>query len=714
MANSVEWQDTSAAVFKNTSAAVWRKHGLTHDTLTEGVEFSDLVSVRWNLLTLLSDGLKLSDTTIAAFIDTLTDGIKLSDNSGEPVMTYLEELLDGIKFSDTPSALAIFLAAVTEGIVFAEVASPKGTQVGIVTEGIKFSDASAVRATFKALAPDGIVFSDLAISAFVETLSDGVKFSDSVVGYFAELVQDGIKFSDTTTALATLLAEAIDSVVFSDAPVAAFTEVVTDGIKLSDTLEALMTYLPVAADGIKFSDQTAAAATEILTVGIEFGAYTQPRQDYMVTLIEGMVLSDTTVGIAVESLSDGLKLSDSSGEPIAKYHVLSADTIVFSDRKTIGFKNCVLQDYTTYTRVEDSLDDRGDILIEGPQVIGLRRDSGGDAVRRANFDYIYKDFGADYFGDFRCDIRVDLTQISDFGGGYNVFSASNILGPHNTQTDRVGIQIEGNWQYNIIRCFGPTSKSIQFSPPRWDAYGLNYFIRFERIGYDLTIGIYTDDSFSTLRNNYFGGTPMEGTVTIDTADRYQYFYTAGGFGTGYGLYPTVLGEVLGHTICDPITDSFVRADYRVASSDGLVFSEDEVIGRHAMQGQCSDAIVFNDTAIVRVDYGVEVNDTFVFNEYQQVAWMEQLSQGIRFGDSTIWIRPYDKDEIDVQPKGLDYTFKALAKITNFTAFKKQFATDAFDLSIPIAIQIHPQETDFKALSKPFDFKAQPKDFNTEV
>jgi hypothetical protein len=160
--------------------------------------------------------------------------------------------------------------------------------------------------------------------------------------------------------------------------------------------------------------------------------------------------------------------------------------------------------------------------------------------------------------------------------------------------------------------------------------------------------------------------------------------------------------------------TWARADYKATSADGIKFSEDTVDALVKLQGYCSDAIVFDDTATVRVDFGVEVEDGFKFSEYQQVAWPVELEQGIKFGDSVIWIRPYDKDEIDVQPKGVDYTFKALAKITNFTAFKKQFATDAFDLSIPIAIQIHPQETDFKALSKPFDFKAQPKDFNTEV
>jgi hypothetical protein len=111
---------------------------------------------------------------------------------------------------------------------------------------------------------------------------------------------------------------------------------------------------------------------------------------------------------------------------------------------------------------------------------------------------------------------------------------------------------------------------------------------------------------------------------------------------------------------------------------------------------------------------VTLQDTIKFTDHPQRAWPAELTEGIKFGDSVIWIRPYNNDEIDVQSKGLDYTFKALAKITNFTAFKKQFATDVFELSIPIAINIHPQETDFKALSKPFDFKAQPKDFNTEV
>jgi hypothetical protein len=383
--------------------------------------------------------------------------------------------------------------------------------------------------------------------------------------------------------------------------------------------------------------------------------------------------------------------------------------------RTTGWRNCELQDYTTYTLVPDALDDRGDILIEGPQVIGLRRDSGGDAVRRANYDYIYKDFGAGYFGDFRCDIISELTQLSDFGGGFLMFTVASVLGSTaNIGPDKIRIYVDGNWHHYYIRATVPGGANLALSAWRSDAQGLNCFVRLERIGYDITVGVYTDDTFTTLRNAYSSGIPMEATITSDNANRYRYMYPAMGFNTGYGLYPTVLGEVVGHTLCDPIKDSFFRADFKATSSDGIVFSEDEVIGRHAMQGFCSDAIVFNDTALVRVDYGVEVNDTFVFNEYQQVAWMEQLSQGIRFGDSTIWIRPYDKDEIDVQPKGLDYTFKALAKITNFTAFKKQFATDAFDLSIPIAINIHPQETDFKALSKPFDFKAQPKDFNTEV
>jgi hypothetical protein len=635
MANSVIWQDTPAAIFKNTSAAVWRKHGIL-DTISEGIEFAEVASP-WAALAVI--------------------------------------IADGIKFSDTPSALAILLAT--------------------AIDGIEFSDTTL--AAFTETLTDGFEFSDTAISAFVENLSDGIEFSDSVVDYFTELVQDGIKFSDTAPALAKMLVEAIDGIVFSDTtptPRSTFQGVSADGVKFSDTATSIGKFGVTITDGIVFSDALAAG------------------MHLFITLSDGMVFDDTTVGIAVESLSDGLIFSDVT-VPLMTYRPVLTDTVVFDDLKTDYFKNCELQDYTTYTLVPDALDDRGDILIEGPQVIGLRRDSGGDAVRRANYDYIYKDFGAGYFGDFRCDLAAELTQISDFGGGYNMFAASNILGSFSNLTDRVGIYIDGNWQYNIIWAFGPGS-SMAFRPARGDAYGLNYFIRFERRGYDLTVGIYTDDSFSTLRNDYFGGTPMEGTITIDTADRYQYFYAAGGFNTGYGLYPTVLGEAVGHTICEPQPTTYALITAYATSTDGIKFSEAPMTPRVLIHGDCSDAIVFNDTATVRVDFGIELEDGFKFSEHQQVAWPVELEQGIRFGDSVIWIRPYDKDEIDVQPKGLDYTFKALAKITNFTAFKKQFATDAFDLSIPIAINIHPQETDFKALSKPFDFKAQPKDFNTEV
>jgi hypothetical protein len=419
--------------------------------------------------------------------------------------------------------------------------------------------------------------------------------------------------------------------------------------------------------------------------------------DHTAILIEGIVFDDTTIGIAVESLSDGLKLSDSSGEPVMTYLPLAADTIVFDDDGPDQFTDCIDHDYTTFT-VVDIQENITSLTADQIDFVGLGYHE---------MTYVYKDIGVDALTSFKIDF-VFAAPGSSIGSYWEILGLSNVIGDSlSFGADSIIIYgTEGASGYTMaMRHNGGAIPGVQIISgwpynPIDPVYG-----RLVRIGKFVQMGFFSDEA----RTIQMGSSQPS---KIGSGTPYQYLYNIITRGAGGDVRPTT-GYVKDLNYCSLRKGVYAKAEYKATSSDGLVLSDatEQII---TFRGYCSDAIVFNDTATVRVDFGVVVNDTFVFNEYQQVAWPVELEQGIKFGDSVIWIRPYDKDEIDVQPKGLDYTFKALAKITNFTAFKKQFATDAFDLSIPIAINIHPQETEFKALSKPFDFKAQPKDFNTEV
>jgi hypothetical protein len=150
-------------------------------------------------------------------------------------------------------------------------------------------------------------------------------------------------------------------------------------------------------------------------------------------------------------------------------------------------------------------------------------------------------------------------------------------------------------------------------------------------------------------------------------------------------------------------------------TDGITFSDLPYPVRASLLGVASDGIVFSeDETTALAHFKAEATDGIVWTDATAAAWIETLTDGMEWGDGTLWIRDYDPADIDVQPKGVSFTFKALAVITNFKALKKQFESGAFDLLIPLGIKIHTQETDFKALSIPFDFKAKPKDFNIEV
>jgi hypothetical protein len=398
----------------------------------------------------------------------------------------------------------------------------------------------------------------------------------------------------------------------------------------------------------------------------------------------------------------------------------ATDNIVLIDSEHGEWVNCQLLDYEDFTLVKD-IYDKGDITLEGPQVIGLR----GDLVKplgvyRNCWDYIYKDYGEDYFGDFRCDVDLELTALTA-AGGYSFFSMSNILDVYPTHHPQngTGIQasISGEW-YDTIRISEGSLNSAVLNIAVHHGHTFN--VRLERVNKVFTATLYTDDTYTQISDQLYSD-PGTGDATVSLTtengatgyNKFRYLYPAAGWASPFYTAPYVAGESVGHTLCLSRGTTWARTTHRPTAEDTIVLSDTAPEPRGIWRGNCSDAIVFNDTAEIIGTFQGRAEDTIEFSDGPpRVAWIETLTEGIVFGDSTIWIRPFNKDEIDVQPKMVDFTFKAIAKITNFKAFKKQLATDAIELSLAAPIKIKPQTTDFKALNVVSDFKATEKKFDT--
>jgi hypothetical protein len=146
-------------------------------------------------------------------------------------------------------------------------------------------------------------------------------------------------------------------------------------------------------------------------------------------------------------------------------------------------------------------------------------------------------------------------------------------------------------------------------------------------------------------------------------------------------------------------------------SDGIVFGDTHNV---YIVGFCSDGVDFGDTSVQTLAYHVQLAEGVVFSDAVKDYIVEYLSDGVIFDSSVIWLRSYNKDEIDVQPRGQGFDFKALSVITNFEALKKTFDSDTFEGTIPIPVSVKEVQTDFKILPVTTDFKASPKTFDTEV
>jgi hypothetical protein len=247
------------------------------------------------------------------------------------------------------------------------------------------------------------------------------------------------------------------------------------------------------------------------------------------------------------------------------------------------------------------------------------------------------------------------------------------------------------------------------------ADGYEFWFGIERVNTTLTLTAYTDDTYTTLASTYGNPGAEDATcsITLGEFNPFRYLYLSSGFATPFGTAPRCVGQVRESTLYTGRGTTWARSTMYPDAADTIVLSDTAPEPRAIWRGNCSDAIVFNDTAEIIGTFQGRAEDTIEFSDGPpRVAWIETLTEGIVFGDSTIWIRPFNKDEIDVQPKMVDFTFKAIAKITNFKAFKKQLATDAIELSLAAPIKIKPQTTDFKALNVVSDFKATEKKFDT--
>lgn len=653
---AVEWKDTSAAEWKNTAAAIWRSHGLIPAVATDGIEFSD------------------TTVPLAGFLAAITEGIDFSDTVAA-VMTYLEELTDGLDFSDVAIPLAEFLA--------------------IATDGIKFSDST--------------------LAAFVETLTEGFVLSDTTAAAFVGYITEGLEFSDTVLELAT------------------FRPIASDGIEFSDTTVPLATFRPIAVDGIVFSDTAAPVGVQfgVITEGIVFSDVAAPIGVQFGVITEGIEFSDTPAAAAIEALTEGLIFNDDPGEPIMTYPVTAADVIVFTDDDNLFI------DYSTSgfgTFLDKWTKDDNNTGTSFPE---YNNPWGIDAIRFQVASSASRSFG--------CNAQPIIPNLIK-SGVYEVrfkYYSNQDWGNRDAISDNPD---DGNNRETKIEITKPDASSKVSN----DFYELEE--GFAGVGAKLSLNLRTNYSSKITIREYFEGSP-----TILLNEDYTYNGTDGdNFIFRFDLtnkWAEVLDsneEVIGSRVTlsqnfiDALADPFMfnfhyhgyassgmvyyddieisryhqspwgRAIYRPISTDGIEFSDSNV-SRAFLIGLAEDTIVFSEGELSALcTFHVTAADGIVWTDQTAAAFVETLTEGMVWGDGVIWIRPYDPWDIDVQPKGQSFTFKALAVLTNFKALKKHLDSGAVELMAADPIRIHQADTDFKAVAVVTDFKANKKDFNTEV
>ncbi len=438
-----------------------------------------------------------------------------------------------------------------------------------------------------------------------------------------------------------------------------------EGIELSDTDIGLAGFLAVLTEGIELSDTAAVLAT------------------FRATATDGMKLSETVLDYLVEVLTEGL---------------------VLADAKWSAWINCEDQYLTDdYTEV----DPQSRLTVTTDKVEFTE-------VHRYNDGYVYKDFGVDYWGDFKYNFELEITQMHSTAMFFPV-AMTNALGPWEDEKLN-GLFVgwrkvdESNVDLWLVSGVSPTTSRIVISG---STYPLCYFT-LQRVNGTVTLYMYSDANRTVEILDVFTAGPVSEELIITDTTAYRYAKAWCGYNNNFYNTVTIAGYVQNHNLCVGRSASWAKGTYRPVSTDGIEFSDTNA-GRVIITAFAEDTIVFSEGETSALcTFRATAADGIVWTDQTAAAFVETLTEGMVWADGVIWIRPYDPWDIDVQPRGQSFTFKALAVLTNFKALKKQLDAGAVELMAADPIKIHPVDTDFKAVAVTTDFKATKKDFNTEV
>lgn len=158
---------------------------------TDGLKAGDIPANIANMNNALTDGVKLSDSTVMGFFYLLTavDGLKISDSA---LRDYIANptLIDGVKLSESLSTWLQTYPVAIDGVKLSEILTTLKETFPTLTDGVKLSDAVAHYLTLILSASDGVLLGDVAAHYLTLSLlaSDGVKLSDLTSIYKALVI----------------------------------------------------------------------------------------------------------------------------------------------------------------------------------------------------------------------------------------------------------------------------------------------------------------------------------------------------------------------------------------------------------------------------------------------------------------------------------------------------------------------------------------------
>jgi hypothetical protein len=164
-------------------------------------------------------------------------------------------------------------------------------------------------------------------------------------------------------------------------------------------------------------------------------------------------------------------------------------------------------DLTTFTEV----DPNGHIAVTASRATGTN-------IQRNEYDYLYKDFGAGYFGtDFVHTFAIDFTNPSLSYASMSVWGLSNTLGDISSWADGIVLELfcepVSGWSNHLrlVRISDDTRVYIPLVP------NTVYYVKVTRTSNAVTVEVCSDSGMTTLVGSI--------SLALSDSNTYRYFYS---------------------------------------------------------------------------------------------------------------------------------------------------------------------------------------------